>query len=126
MHTTEFNNEIDAVYKEMILDLYRNPLNKKEIQNPDFKHRELNPHCGDDIEISIVFDDDRVEDVGHVGVGCAISQASVSLLTDEIKNKTKKEIQALTKDDVLELIQIPISHTRLKCALLGWNVLQSL
>ena len=127
MNAAEFDNELDMVYKEMILDLYRNPLNKKSLNVFDFKHREFNPTCGDDIQIEIKFDENKkVADVGHTGNGCAISQASVSLLTDTIKNKTKEEIQEITKDDMLELLQIPISHTRLKCALLGWSVLQSL
>jgi len=126
MKPNEFNNEIDVVYKEMILDLYRNPLNKGTLPNPDFEHREVNPTCGDDITIAIHFDGNEVQEIMHDGVGCAISQASVSLLTDYIKGKTKEEIKAITKDDALELLQIPISHTRLKCALLGWKVLQSL
>lgn len=127
MNAMEFDNEIDAVYKEMILDLYRNPLHKKEVDNPDFKHREYNKNCGDEIQVAIRFGENgQVQDVGHQGVGCAISQASVSLLTDYIQHKTKEEIQNITKDDVLSLLQIPISHTRLKCALLSWRVLQSL
>lgn len=126
MNAAEIDNDIDVVYKEMILDLYRHPLNKKEIDNSDFSHRELNPNCGDDISISINFEGDTVKDIGHSGVGCAISQAAVSLLTDELKQKTKNDIKTFSKDDMLELLQIPISHTRLKCALLGWKVLQSI
>lgn len=127
MNAAEFDNELDMVYKEMILDLYRNPLNKKSLSDFDFMHREFNPTCGDDIQIAIKFNEHgTVADVGHMGTGCAISQAGVSLLTDAIKNKSKEQIKQMSKDDVLELLQIPISHTRLKCALLGWSVLQSL
>lgn len=117
-------NEIDAVYREMILDLYRNPLNKKSIQDPSIAHREVNTTCGDDIEISIKLDGKIITDIGHEGTGCAISQAGASLLTDYIKGKTMQDVANITKDAMLELLQIPISHTRLKCALLAWQVIQ--
>jgi len=126
MNAAEFDNEIDVVYKEMILDLYRNPLHKKIIKDPDFVRKEFNPTCGDEIELFLKFENGVVVEVGHQGQGCAISQASVSLLCDHLLGKTKDQLKALTKDDALELLQIPISHTRLKCALLGWRALQSL
>ncbi len=126
MQDTELKNEIDAVYREMILDLYRNPLNKKILNEPDFAHREVNTTCGDDIEISISIKDNIIIDIGHQGTGCAISQASVSLLTEFLKNKSVQNAAAITKDDMLQLLQIPISHTRIKCALLAWQVLQNI
>lgn len=111
----------------MILDLCRNPLNKKQLADFDFQNRQLNPTCGDEIEISIKFDEeDRVKDIGHRGEGCAISQASVSLLTDHLKGKTKEEIKKITKEEMLNLLEIPISHTRLKCALLAWKTIQEI
>lgn len=111
---------MDELYKEMILDLYKNPLNKKVLFEYDAKQKELNPTCGDEIEICIKFDaSGKVQDIGHQGQGCAISQAAVSLLTEEIKGKTKEEIQSMTEKDILEMLQIPISHTRIKCATLG-------
>ncbi len=120
-------NTIESVYKEMILDLCRNPLNKKQLADFDFQNRQLNPTCGDEIEISIKFDEeDRVKDIGHRGEGCAISQASVSLLTDHLKGKTKEEIKKITKEEMLNLLEIPISHTRLKCALLAWKTIQEI
>ncbi len=109
----------DAIYKEMILDLYKNPLNKKALLDYDAIQKEFNPSCGDEIEVQIKFDGDKIKDIGHQGVGCAISQAAVSLLTEEIKGKTKQEIQNMTEQDIIQLLQIPISHTRIKCATLG-------
>lgn len=119
-------HEIDAVYKEMILDLYRNPLHKKIIVHPDLKNREVNTTCGDEIEIAVKLDNGSIMDIGHQGTGCAISQASVSLLTDHVLNKKIHDLEQFTKDDMLRLLQIPISHTRLKCALLGWEVLKNI
>ncbi len=115
----------EEIYKEMILDLYKNPLNKKALLEYDAVQKEFNPSCGDEIEIFVKFDENgKVQDIGHQGVGCAISQAAVSLLTEEIKGKTKQEIQSLTEKDILEMLQIPISHTRIKCATLGLKTLK--
>ena len=114
----------EEIYKEMILDLYKNPLNKKALLEYDAVQKEFNPSCGDEIEIQIKFDGETVQNIGHQGVGCAISQAAVSLLTEEIKGKTKQEIQSLTEKDILEMLQIPISHTRIKCATLGLKTLK--
>lgn len=117
----------DSLYKEVILDLYRNPLNKKVLLDYDFKHKEFNPSCGDEIEIMIKFDEEgNVLDIGHQGQGCAISQAAVSLLTEEVKNKNKQEIKSFTQKEMLDLLEIPISHTRIKCALLGLKTLQEI
>lgn len=122
--------ELDAVYKEAILDLYRNPLNKKILADFDVQARQVNPACGDDITVQLKFDareeqdQNTVADVGHSGQGCAISQAAISLLTDHIKTKTLEQIRAITEKEMLELLQIPINYTRMKCALLGWTTLQ--
>ncbi len=114
----------DSLYKEMILDLYRNPLNKKVLVEFDEKQKGINPSCGDEIEIFVQFDEQgKVRDIGHQGQGCAISQAAVSLLTEEVKGKTKKEIQEFSEENMLDLLGIPISHTRMKCAMLGRNTL---
>lgn len=119
------NSDLDPLYKEIILDLYRNPLNKKVVSDATHKHKEFNPSCGDEIEIMIQFDEEgNVIDVGHQGHGCAISQAAVSLLTEEIKNKKRLEVESMTEKEMLALLPIEIVHTRLKCALLGYKTLQ--
>lgn len=119
------NQPLDPIYQEMILDLYRHPLNKKALKIYDAKRREFNPACGDDIEIMIKFTaDGRIEDIGHQGVGCVISQVSASLLTDYVKGKTKKEILKIDDKKMLELLGISVTYTRLKCALLGLKAIQ--
>lgn len=110
----------DELYKEQILHLYRNPLNKKVLTDFDVRHREFNPLCGDDIEIFIKFDDaGKIADIGYQGSGCVISQAGVSLITEKVKGKNKNEIMNISDEDMINLLGIPISHTRMKCALLG-------
>jgi len=117
----------ETLYKEQILDLYRNPLNKGILSDFDVQHRDFNTSCGDDVTIYIKFDEQRrVKDVSHDGAGCAISQASVSLLTDWMKGKAKQEIEQLTDEEMIAMLGIPISHARRGCALLGWKVLQAI
>ena len=114
----------DILYKEMILDLYRNPLNHKELGEFDAEETGHNPTCGDRVALRIKFEDEKVRDIGWTGEGCAISQAAISLITDEVKSKSKNEIRNISKDDMIAMLGIPISHTRLKCALLGWQTIQ--
>ncbi len=112
--------QTDPIYKEMILYLYKNPLNKKQLADFDCSHKEYNPSCGDEIEIMIKFDESgKIIDIGHQGEGCAVSQAAVSLLTEEVKGKSKEEVMSLTEEEMINMLEIPISHTRSKCALLG-------
>lgn len=115
----------DTIYKEMILDLYRNPLNKKRLASPTLSLGGTNPICGDDLHIEIELDEQgRVQDIGFSGDGCAISVAAASLITDAVKQKTPEEIQNIREDNMIELLQIPISYTRKKCALLGLKTIQ--
>ena len=112
-----------SMYKEHILDLYKNPRNFGELANPTNSHHGNNPLCGDEITIQLIIKDDKIVDVKFKGVGCAISIASASLLTDHIKNMNVETIKNLTKDDILDLMHIPISPIRLKCALLSLETL---
>ena len=115
----------EEMYKELILDLYRHPLNKKVLADFDVEHREFNPTCGDDVTIQIKFDEEgRVADIGHQGVGCAISQAAVSLLTDDVKGKKKEDIKNITEDGMMKLLGFEVVYARRKCALLGLYTLQ--
>lgn len=114
------------MYREQIIDLYENPLNRGELQDADFSYEEDNPLCGDVIRIDVKLDDNnRVAEVKWSGQGCAISQASASLLTDDVKGKTLDEIKAYDKDQLLELLGIQLSMTRVKCALLSLKVLKA-
>lgn len=117
--------ELEQLYKEVILELYRHPLNKKDIPDAEVRYKEINPSCGDEIEIMMTFDNEhRVFDIGHTGEGCAISQAGVSLLTDAVKGKTKDELYAMTESDMLLLLPVTIPQTRINCALLGFRALK--
>lgn len=113
-----------AMYQEMILDYYRNPRNHGKVQNPDFVVSDANPLCGDVIEMSARINDGVITEVKFSGKGCAISQAAASMLTEHVQNKPVESVKNLAKKDVLELLSIPISPIRLKCALLGLKVLK--
>ena len=115
-----------SLYREQIIDLYEHPLNFGELDPHDFSYEEDNPLCGDVIRIDVQLDDDaRIAAVKWSGDGCAISQASASLLTDEIKGMTLDEVKAFPKERLLELIGVPLSMARVKCALLSLKVLKA-
>lgn len=108
------------LYAENILDHYKNPHNKGKLENASASFADSNPLCGDKIEIGIrVNENGVIEDVGFTGEGCAISQASASLLTDEILGKTVAEVKALPNEKVYELLGVPLTTNRVKCALLS-------
>lgn len=115
---------MDALYRDFILDHYRNPRNAGTLERPDASFEDLNPLCGDKIRMDLRIRDGVVEDVKFRGRGCAISQASASLLTEAIKGKKVADIDAIGKDEVLDGLGISISAARLKCALLGLKVLK--
>jgi nitrogen fixation NifU-like protein len=115
---------MDDLYRDYILEHYRRPHNFGVIEDPDATHEGSNPLCGDRITLMIGVKDGTVDRVGFTGRGCAISQASASLLTDEIKGKTLAEVAAFRADDLLDLLGIEISPARLKCAMLSHDSLQ--
>ncbi len=113
------------MYQEIILDYYRNPRNFGTIENAEIKNKDLNPLCGDVIEINIKLDkNSTIADAKFTSKGCAISTAAASMLTEFIVGKQLDEIKQITKEDVLQMLSIPISFIRLKCALLGLKVLK--
>ncbi len=116
---------MEDFYREYILDHYRNPRNRGVIESPDITYADSNPLCGDEIQIDLLVKDGLVDDVKFSGRGCAISQASVSMLTEMIEGKPIDEVKEITKEDVLELLGITLTPVRVKCALLGLKVLKS-
>jgi nitrogen fixation protein NifU and related proteins len=117
---------MDDFYKEYILDHYRNPRNFGHLDRCDARAEDLNPLCGDTITMELALDADRrVTDVRFSGKGCAISQASASMLTESIKGMKLEDVAKLPQEAVLENVGIGISPTRMKCAMLGLKVLKS-
>lgn len=116
----------ESIYREQIIDLYENPLNYGELDPADISYEEDNPLCGDVVRIDIRLDENqRVKEILWSGDGCAISQASASLLTEEVKGMTLDEVKAFPKERLLELIGVPLSMARVKCALLSLKVLKA-
>lgn len=113
-------NMEDELYRQELLELYRNPQNKKKMIRPDIKAEDSNPLCGDNVEINVrIGKDGKIQDATFDGKGCVISMASASLLLENIKGKTLKEAQEMTREDVLDLIGINLTPTRVKCATLS-------
>lgn len=116
---------MDDLYRELILDHYKDPRNFGSLDSPHASHEEDNPLCGDRIRMEIKLSHDKLSAVRFSGVGCAISMASASLLTEAVDGKKIKDLQRLDKDDIVSLLGNPIlTPTRLKCALLPLEVLQ--
>jgi nitrogen fixation NifU-like protein len=142
MQPSDRSAQISALYQELILDHYRRPRNKGEIENPDETIVMKNPLCGDEITVQIRYDGDSVADVGFVGRGCSISQASASMMTQLIKGKSREEIDALrtrfremvmgneslasdsSMGSLRALSGVAKFPARVKCALLAWNALE--
>ncbi len=103
---------------EHILDHYRHPRHKGAINDPTVTQEESNWSCGDTLTVQIRMEGDHIADIGWSGEGCAISQAAMSLLAEALQDKTLTEADALTSQDILHLLAIPIGARRFKCALL--------
>ena len=117
---------VDDLYREVILDHYKNPRGHGVIEDADAHAEGLNPLCGDEVSIYVQFADDgeTIDEVKFSGRGCAISQASTSMLMEMVKGRTATEIAGLPKEELLEEVGIPLTPIRLKCALLGLGVLK--
>jgi nitrogen fixation protein NifU and related proteins len=118
---------MDDIYQQQILEHAKHPHNFGTLDPATVSHEEHNPLCGDRVRIDLLIEDEVIVDVRFSGRGCAISQASASLLTDELKGMSLEAAKAYTKDDLLELIGIPLSKnpTRLRCALLSLKTLKA-
>ena len=119
-------SEFDQMYREVILDHYKNPRGHGLIEDADAVAEGQNPLCGDEVTVSVRFgaDGETIDEVGFEGRGCAISQAATSMLTEIVRGRTAGEVAALPKEELLEEIGIPLTPIRLKCAILGLGVLK--
>ena len=135
---------LDDLYQDIILDHYRNPRHHHEIENADLSGEGFNPFCGDQVNLTIALGEDgKISDVGFIGQGCSISQASASMMTDQLTGKTIEEAEALVRTfkgimqgeglteeqqeemgEIAALEGVKQFPVRIKCALLGWTTLQ--
>ncbi len=113
------------LYKENILEHYQNPSNYGTIDQPDITYEDTNPLCGDRIRIDVRVKDGKIAEIKFSGRGCAISQASASILTEMVEGEELEKVRDLSAQDILDELAIPISPARVKCALLGLKVLKS-
>jgi nitrogen fixation protein NifU and related proteins len=117
---------MDDLYRELIVERYKNPLYRGALDPHDITFQDDNPLCGDHIRIDLRVDaDDRVTEVAFSGHGCAISQASADLLVESVLGKTLTEVKQINKEDLLDMLGIELGPVRLKCALLSLKVLKA-
>jgi nitrogen fixation NifU-like protein len=117
---------MDDLYREVILDHYKNPRHHGVLDPHDFSYEDENPLCGDKLRIDVrLGEDQRVKEVAFSGRGCAISQASASMLTEAIQGMPLADVLSYSKDDLLDLLGIELGPVRLKCALLSLKVLKA-
>ena len=114
---------MDDLYRQYIIDHYRDPRNHGRLEHPDLEAGDTNPLCGDRVELDLDVEGDRVTAVRFDGRGCAISQASASMLTEKIEGATLDALKALTPDDIFEMLGVSIGPARQRCALLSLRVL---
>lgn len=117
---------MDDMYREMIIDHYKNPRRRGTLDPHDFSYEDDNPLCGDRIRIDVRVDaENRISEAAFDGEGCAISQASADMLLESIIGKTLDEVKALGKEELLEILGIELGPVRLKCALLSLKALKA-
>jgi nitrogen fixation NifU-like protein len=114
----------NTLYKQEILDHYKNPKNFNHLKNATLTVEEKNLSCGDEIHLEILLKDDKIDEIGFLGTGCAISIATASILYNKVKGKNKADVLKMTSNDVLELIGMEKESGRIKCALLCWEALK--
>jgi nitrogen fixation protein NifU and related proteins len=119
-------SEFEQMYRELILDHYRNPRQHGTLEHPDVSAEGMNPLCGDEVSVSVAFaeDGETIRDVRFEGRGCAISQAATSMLMEMVKGRKASEVAGMPKEELLDEVGIPLTPVRLKCALLGLGVLK--
>jgi nitrogen fixation protein NifU and related proteins len=119
-------SEFDQLYREVILDHYKNPRGHGLLEDADAEAEGQNPLCGDEVSIFVSFGEDgeTIDELKFSGRGCAISQAATSMLTELVRGRSAQEVAALPREELLDEIGIPLTPVRLKCALLGLSTLK--
>lgn len=113
------------IYADNILDHFRHPRHHGALQDFDVCHEEKNVECGDIVKVWLWCSSGKVAGIGWEGTGCAISQASMSILSEEIEGKSEEEIESMNKDDIYALLGVPIGPRRFKCALMGLHAVKN-
>ena len=114
------------MYRQQILDHYKNPRNYGELEGADIEHVGENPMCGDTIKmfLELADDEDTIQHVSFIGDGCAISQASASMLSEELRGTSLSAVREMDRDDVIDMLGVDLSPMRIKCAVLAEKVAQ--
>lgn len=115
----------DSIYREIILEHYQHPKNRGTLDPNDYTYEDVNPLCGDEVRIDVRVADGKISEIKFSGRGCAVSQASASILTEMVEGQTLDHVKAIGKEELFDEIGIPISPARVKCALLGLKVLKA-
>jgi nitrogen fixation protein NifU and related proteins len=118
---------MEDLYRENLLDHYENPRHRGTLEQADISHEESNPLCGDKIRVDVKLTEDHtgIAEIAFSGDGCIISQATASMLMEEVAGKSLADVQKLERQDVLDLVGVPLTTARVKCALLGLKVLKA-
>ncbi|MCH7609419.1 MAG: iron-sulfur cluster assembly scaffold protein [Chloroflexi bacterium] len=117
---------MDDLYREQIIDRYKNPQMRGRLDPHDYTYEDDNPLCGDRIRIDLRVDDEgRINEAAFSGDGCAISQAAADLLTERVVGMSLEEVKSYTKDELIEMLGIDLGPVRMKCALLSLKVLKA-
>jgi nitrogen fixation protein NifU and related proteins len=116
---------VEDLYRDNIIDHYQNPRNYGTLEHPDISYEDSNPVCGDELRIDLQVKDGKVAEARFSGHGCSISQASASMLIEEIIGKSLEEVKQIDKQYLLDMLGIPLGPVRLKCALLSLKVLKA-
>ena len=116
---------MNNIYKQEFLHYYKNQPNKRELENPTHKGRDVNTSCGDDLTVELKVENDKIKKIGYNGEGCAICEGAMSILSENIISKSTNDIKKLTIEEYLELLGLELTISRQKCALIGFNALKN-
>lgn len=115
---------MSGFYREKILDHYHHPRNQGTLSHPTCMHRADNPLCGDEIDVAAAVKKDVIEEVKFHATGCAISVAGASLISEKVRGMSPADVQKMTEDDMMRILGIPLTPSRIKCAMMGLGSLQ--